>query len=232
VRFSTALRKGKLIKRYKRFLADVTLDDGTLVTAHCPNTGSMESCYVEGSTVWLSPSDNPERKLKWTWEFTATEGGLIGINTSRPNEVVAEAVKDGKILELAGYASVRREVKYSKNSRIDLFLESPGKKNCYVEIKNTTLRRGDNVLFPDAVTERGLKHLEDLSEMVREGHRAVMVFFVNRPDCERFSPASEIDPKYAAALKDAVKTGVEVLAIRAVSSPEGITTGNNIPVKL
>ena len=232
MRFSTALSKGTLIRRYKRFLADVTLDDGTQVTAHCPNTGSMESCYEEGSTVWLSPSENPERKLKWTWEFTATESGLIGVNTSRPNEVMAEAVKEGKIPELAGYSSVRREVKYSNNSRIDLFLEAPGKKKCYVEIKNTTLRRGNKVLFPDAVTARGLKHLKDLSEMVKEGHRSVMVFFVNRPDGESFSPAGEIDPKYAAALKDSIKNGVEVLAIRAVSSPEGITTGSNIPVKI
>ena len=232
MRFSTALSKGTLIRRYKRFLADVTLDDGTQVTAHCPNTGSMESCYEEGSTVWLSPSENPERKLKWTWEFTATESGLIGVNTSRPNEVMAEAVKEGKIPELAGYSSVRREVKYSNNSRIDLFLEAPGKKNCYVEIKNTTLRRGNKVLFPDAVTARGLKHLKDLSEMVKEGHRSVMVFFVNRADGESFSPAGEIDPKYAAALKDSIKNGVEVLAIRAVSSPEGITTGSNIPVKI
>jgi sugar fermentation stimulation protein A len=232
VRFSTPLHKGILIKRYKRFLADVRLADGTVVTVHCPNTGSMESCYNEGCTVWLSPADDPKRKLQWTWEFTETPDGLIGVNTARPNQVVAEAVAAGKIKALANYTTMRREVKYGKNSRIDLLLESAGQKNCYVEIKNTTLRRGEDILFPDAVTERGRKHLEELSGMVEEGHRAVMLFFVNRPDGKHFRPADAIDPAYGKALRDAVKSGVEVIALRADANPDQLSTGDEIPVYL
>ena len=232
MQFSTALHKGKLLKRYKRFMADVTLANGDIVTAHCPNTGSMESCYEEGCDVWLSPANDPARKLQWTWEFTVTNDGLIGVNTARPNQVVAEAVAAGKIKTLAGYDTIRREVKYGKNSRIDLLLESPGKKTCYVEVKNTTLRRDDDILFPDAVTERGRKHLEELSDMVRAGHRAVMLFFVNRTDGKRFCPADAIDPAYAKALREAVKAGVEVIAVRADASTKELTTGQEIPVHL
>lgn len=230
--FSTALHKGKLIKRYKRFLADVELKDGTVVTAHCPNTGSMESCFQEGATVWLSHTDDPKRKLAWTWEFTETVDGLIGINTARPNQVVAKAVERGEIAQLQGYSSVRREVKYGKNSRIDLLLEGDAQKPCYVEIKNTTLRRDDKILFPDAVTERGRKHLEELSEMVKTGNRAVMLFFVNRPDGKYFSPADDIDPKYGAALRKAREDGVEIIAIRANSTLDQMTTGATVPIKL
>ena len=229
--FSTALHKGKLLKRYKRFLADVQLEDGTIVTAHCPNTGSMESCFYEGAFVWLSRNDSPSRKLAWTWEFTETSAGLIGINTARPNQVIATSIAENKIKPLSGYQSVRREVKYGKNSRIDILLESDTQKLCYVEIKNTTLRRGDAILFPDAVTERGRKHLEELSDMVRAGHRAVMIFFVNRPDGEFFAPADEIDPKYGASLREAAKRGVEIFAIRAMSTLDHITTGEMIPLK-
>jgi sugar fermentation stimulation protein A len=232
VQFSTALRKGKLIKRYKRFLADVELDDGTVVTAHCPNTGSMESCYAPGCWVWLSPANNPDRKLKWTWEFTASEDGLIGVNTARPNEVIGEALAAGKIKSLSGYASIRREVKYGHHSRIDILLESPDKKPCFVEIKNATLLRGHDILFPDAITERGRKHLEELSAMVIAGYRAVMIFFVNRPDGLCFRPADSIDPAYGQALRNAVKTGVELLAIRAIASPQELTIGDMIPVQI
>ena len=231
MKYSVALRKATLIRRYKRFLADVELDDGTLVTAHCPNTGSMESCHAEGCVVWLSYSDNPARKLQWTWEFTQTAEGLIGVNTARPNQVVALAVEQGLIPSLTGYQTVRREVKYGKNSRIDLLLESPEREPCYVEIKNATLRRRDMILFPDAVTERGLKHLEELSEMVKLGRRAVMLFFVNRPDGRAFTVADDIDPKYGTGLRAAITAGVEVLAIRAVSTPHGITTGESVPLE-
>ncbi len=232
MRFSTALRKGILIKRYKRFLADVTFADGEMVIAHCPNTGSMESCYEPGCEVWLSSAEDPKRKLKWTWEFTATRDGLIGVNTARPNQVVAEAIAAGKIKTLAHYQTIQREVKYGKNSRIDLLLEAPGLNKCYVEIKNTTLRRGDDILFPDAVTERGRKHLEELAAMVQAGHRAVMLFFVNRPDGKQFRPADDIDPAYGKALRSAVKSGVEVIAIRADASLKELTTGAEIPVQL
>ena len=232
VLFSKALHKGKLIQRYKRFLADVELGDGSIVTAHCPNTGSMESCYAKGDTVWLSPSDNPSRKLKWTWEYTETPDGLIGVNTARPNEVLALAASQGKIPGLTQYTSVRREVKYGANSRIDLLLEGPGQKPCYVEIKNTTLRRGPAIQFPDAVTERGRKHLHELIAEVKKGHRAVMLFFVNRPDGEFFAPADEIDPEYGTALREASKQGVELIALRALATPADMTVGATIPIKL
>lgn len=230
--FSKALTKGKLIKRYKRFLADVELADKSIVTAHCPNTGSMESCYSEGCIVWLSPSENPDRKLKWTWEFTETENGLIGVNTSRPNQVGAEAVQEGLLSTLSGYSSIKREVKYGKNSRIDLLLEDPKKKSCYVEIKNTTLKRGDEIMFPDAVTERGLKHLEELTEMVKQGHRAVMLYFVNRPDGSYFTPAESIDKAYAQGLRRAVTEGVEIIAARVHSTPTEMKITGTIPVQL
>ncbi len=232
MQFSTALHRGRLIKRYKRFLADVQLDDGTIVTAHCPNTGSMKTCYEENGHVWLSFSSDPKRKLSYTWEFSETAAGLIGVNTSKPNAVIAEGISRGLIAQLAGYKNLRQEVKYGKNSRIDILLEDPAKGSCYVEVKNTTLLDGQGVLFPDAVTDRGLKHLEELEQTVDSGHRAVMVYFINRPEGDFFSPADSIDPKYGKALRTAVKQGVEVIAIRAKSSIKGITVGESIPVKL
>ena len=152
--------------------------------------------------------------------------------TLRPNQVVSMAVEEGLIPNLTGYKTVRREVKYGKNSRIDLLLEAPDRKPCYVEIKNATLCRGDMILFPDAVTERGLKHLEELSDMVKLGHRAVMLFFVNRPDGRAFSVADAIDPKYGVGLRKAMAEGVEVMAIRAISTPQGMTTGESVPLEL
>ena len=232
VQFSTALHRGRLLKRYKRFLADVQLDDGSIVTAHCPNTGSMKTCYEENSHVWLSFSSDPKRKLSYTWEFSETEGGLIGVNTSKPNAVIAEGISSGLIAQLAGYQNLRQEVKYGKNSRIDILLEDPARGSCYVEVKNTTLLDGPSILFPDAVTERGLKHLEELKQMVDSGHRAVMVYFINRPEGDFFTPADSIDPKYGIALRTAVKQGVEVIAIRAKSSTTGITVGELVPVQL
>jgi sugar fermentation stimulation protein A len=192
----------------------------------------MESCYSEGCTVWLSHSDDPNRKLAWTWELTEVDGGFIGVNTARPNQVVAEALAQGKIPTLQGYDSIRREVKYGKNSRIDILLESKTRPACYVEIKNTTLRRGENILFPDAVTERGKKHLEELVDVVKSGQRGVMLFFVNRPDGKQFSPADQIDPDYGKALRKAIHGGVEIIAVRANNSLTEITTGDTIPVKL
>jgi sugar fermentation stimulation protein A len=232
VRFSTALHKGRLLKRYKRFLADVKLDSGDIVTAHCPNTGSMKSCFEPDSVVWLSKNDDPKRKLKWTWEFSENSIGLIGINTQRPNDIVAEAIAGGKIPSLAGYKTLRQEVKYGTNSRIDILLEDPKKGSCFVEVKNTTLLNDDAVLFPDAVTSRGLKHLEELEKMTASGNRSVMIFLVNRPDGRFFSPADMIDPKYGAALRKAARSGVEIMAIRARSSTTEITTGESLTVKL
>lgn len=232
LRFSTALHRGVLKKRYKRFLADVLLDSGELVTAHCPNTGSMKTCFETNSTVWLSENQDPKRKLKWTWEFCENKHGLIGINTHRPNKIVAEAIQQGHIKELSGYSAIKLEAPYGKNSRIDILLEDPKLGRCYVEIKNTTLLIDDSVRFPDAVTARGLKHIDELLEMKKNGNRAVLIFFVSRSEGSFFAPADLIDSKYGAALRMAKKSGLEILAIRANASTQEITVGKKIPIKL
>jgi sugar fermentation stimulation protein A len=229
--------EGVLIKRYKRFFADVRPLDpalGDVVVAHCANTGSMKTCGEPGDRVYLSPAASPERKLRWTWELTGVDGGFVGVNTARPNHVVHESVARGAVAELAGYTSWRAEVAYGKKSRIDLLLEGSAKdpRRCWVEVKNATLRHGDHVVFPDAVTERGLKHLGELSAMVRAGDRAVMFFFVNRPDGRAMAPAEAIDPDYAAGLRAAQRAGVEILAYRARTSLAGMTVGERIPVEL
>jgi sugar fermentation stimulation protein A len=211
MKFETELIKGTLIKRYKRFLADVTLENGEVVTAHCANSGSMLSVKDEGATVWLSPSNNPKRKLKYTWEIIEVEGCNVGINTGHPNKIVEEAILAGQIKELTGYAKLRREVKYGQNSRIDVLLEDDDKPKCYVEVKNVTLKRGQNADFPDAVTARGAKHLRELGDMVEEGHRAVMFYLVQRSDCAIMDIARDIDPTYDDELKAAIKRGVEVI---------------------
>ncbi|WP_417790177.1 DNA/RNA nuclease SfsA [Terasakiella pusilla] len=211
MKFETELIKGTLIKRYKRFLADVTLENGEVVTAHCANSGSMLSVKDEGATVWLSPSNNPKRKLKYTWEIIEVEGCNVGINTGHPNKIVEEAILAGQIKELTGYAKLRREVKYGQNSRIDVLLEDDDKPKCYVEVKNVTLKRGQNADFPDAVTARGAKHLRELGDMVEEGHRAVMFYLVQRSDCAIMDIARDIDPTYDKELKAAIKRGVEVI---------------------
>lgn len=211
MKFETELIKGTLIKRYKRFLADVTLENGEVVTAHCANSGSMMSVKDEGATVWLSPSNNPKRKLKYTWEIIEVDGCNVGINTGHPNKIVEEAILAGQIKELTGYANLRREVKYGQNSRIDVLLEDDDKPKCYVEVKNVTLKRGQNADFPDAVTARGAKHLRELGDMVEEGHRAVMFYLVQRSDCSVMDIARDIDPTYDEELKAAIKRGVEVI---------------------
>lgn len=230
--FKTPLVRGTLIKRYKRFLADVTLDDGTVVTAHTANSGSMMGCCEPGSEVWLSPADNPERKLKWTWELIRIGDGLVGINTSWPNALVAEACAKGLIPEVAGYDTVRREVKYGKNSRIDVLLEKADGSRCYVEVKNVTLARDGHAEFPDAVTARGAKHLVEMTDMVAEGHRAVMVYLVQREDCEAFRVAADIDPAYRDALALAMSKGVEAVCWACRVTPEGITVARPLPLRL
>lgn len=234
--FPDPLLRGSLIKRYKRFLADVTLDSGEAVTAHCANSGSMLSVNAPGSEVWLSPARNPERKLRYTWEMIRIGKGLVGINTGHPNGLVAEAVKAGAIPELAGYASIRREVKYGRNSRIDLLLEGNGRPACYVEVKNVTMRRGtaadSPAEFPDAVTERGAKHLDELAAMVAAGHRAAMLFLVQREDCPAFTVAADIDPAYAEGLARARAGGVEALCYGCKLSPEEIVLDRPIPLAL
>ena len=226
MKFETKLLKGKLVKRYKRFFADVVLENGETVVAHCANSGSMLSVKPEGATVWISPANNPKRKLKYTWEIVQIDGHNVGINTGHPNRIVAEAIEAGEIAELTGYDSLRREVKYGKNSRIDMLLESEDKPPCYVEVKNVTMKRDlspdGKAEFPDSVTTRGAKHLVELADMVAEGHRSVMFYLVQRGDCPSFSVAGDIDPDYEAGLAVAMKAGVEVICYQCEVTPEEI----------
>ncbi|WP_298440122.1 DNA/RNA nuclease SfsA [Geobacter sp.] len=225
------LYPGALIRRYQRFLADVQLDDGTLVTAHCPNSGSMKGCNAPGSPVYLSRSDNPARKLAYTWELVLSDGFWAGINTGLPNRLVREAIEDGTIAELQGYGTIRPEVPYGTRSRIDLLLEGE-KGRCYVEVKNVTLVEGERALFPDAVTERGQKHLRELMEVVRQGDRGVIFFVVQRGDGHAVAPADLIDPEYGRLLRQAAACGVEPLAYRALVTPEEIRLVGRLPVVL
>lgn len=233
--FPDPLIPGTLIKRYKRFLADVQLESGDEVTAHCANPGSMLGLAEPGSRVWLSPSNNPKRKLKFSWELIEVDLGkgpaLVGINTSHPNGLVADAIEAGQISELTGYDSLRREVRYGQNSRIDILLEDDAKPLCYVEIKNVHLMRDAGLAeFPDSVTARGAKHLKELSQMVRDGHRAVMVYLVQRDDAKRFALARDIDKNYAAAFDAAREIGVEALAYDCRLTPEGIDVSKALPI--
>jgi len=227
MKFSTPLLTGTLIKRYKRFLADVRLDNGDMVTAHCANPGSMMGLKQPGARVWLSTSDNPKRKLKYSWELLEVDLGcgphLVGINTNHPNAIVANAIKAGRIAELDGYSSLRREVKYGRNSRIDILLEDESKADCYVEIKNVHLmRKAGYAEFPDSVTERGTKHLNELSAYAKLGHRCVMFYLIQRTDAETFGLARDIDGAYAQAFAEAVKSGVEAFAYSCTISAEEI----------
>lgn len=232
MKFEAPLTEGRLIRRYKRFLADVKLADGQTVTAHCANSGSMMGCDAAGARVWLLPNPNPKAKLDWRWEMVEVGDTLVGINTARPNHIVAEAIEAGKIPELAGYESLKREQKYGKSSRIDILLEDAAKPRAYVEVKNVTLRTGEHAAFPDAVTARGAKHLDELVDMVRAGHRAVMVYLVNRMDCAAFRTADEIDPHYGERLRHALAKGVEAITVRAHLSPEGIHAHGRVPIDL
>ena len=233
MKFNSPLVHGTLIQRYKRFLADVRLDGGPEVTAHCPNPGSMRTCAEPGWGVWLSPATNPKRKLKWTLEIIEADGVPILVNTARPNAIVREAVEASNIPELVGYESLRAEVKYGQNSRIDLLLTGSGRPPCYIEVKNVTMGAGPAVAaFPDSVSKRATKHMVELAEQVSEGNRAVVFFLVSRGDAQSMRPAEEIDPAYAQALRTAAKAGVEVLAYRAVITPSAVTVGERIEVKL
>jgi len=214
VKFPAQLQFAKLVRRYKRFLADVELADGRVLTIHCPNTGSMKNCAEPGFGVWFSVSDNPKRKYPNTWEIAEDrEGNLIGINASFANKLIKEALDAGTIEELSGYREVNSEVKYGlENSRIDLLMTEPGLPDCYVEIKSVTLLDDGRGYFPDAVSVRGQKHLRELAEMVRQGHRAVLMFCVQHSGIQTVQPAAEIDPAYAVVLKEAQDVGVEVYA--------------------
>ena len=220
-----------LIRRYKRFLADVELHDGTTITVHCPNSGSMLGCSTPGSLVLLSRSDNPARKYAYTWELVQIDGIWAGINTARPNGLVREAIENGTVAELTGYGAIRPEVPYGTNSRIDLLLAGE-RGNCYVEVKNVTLVEGRRALFPDAVTTRGQKHLRELMEVVRNGHRGVIFFLVQRDDGDEFAPADRIDPEYGRLLRQAANAGVELLAYRTAIAPPRIDLVRSLPVRL
>jgi len=239
MKFDPPLQQGTLIQRYKRFLADVTLADGSALTLHCPNTGSMKNCNTPGSAVWFSDSGNPKRKYRHTWEMVAVSNGAVaGINTGRANALVQEAIAAGTIAELAGYAQIRTEVKYgAENSRIDLLLEKPGQQ-CFVEVKNLTLGELDPETgalvgyFPDAVTERGQKHLRELEAMVQQGQRAVLLFCVQHTGVCEARPADHIDPKYGVALRQAQANGVEVMAWQCEMSAREIRIARPLPVVL
>ncbi len=230
--FDEPLLRATLVRRYKRFLSDHMLETGEFVTAHCANPGSMLGLVEAGAETWLSPARNPARKLRYTWELVRAGRGLVGINTMRPNVLAAEAVADGTIAELAGYATTRREVRYAGNSRIDLLLEALGRPPCYVEVKNVHFRRGGPAEFPDSVTARGVKHLRALAAMVEEGARAVMLYVVQREDCAAFTLAADIDPAYAAAYAEARARGVEALCYACRLTPEAIRITRPLPVRV
>ncbi len=232
MKFQAPLIKATLVRRYKRFLADVVLADGRTVTAHCGNPGAMLGLNTPGSTIWVEPNDDPKRKLKYAWKLNELPGGhWAGIDTNLPNRIIGAALRDRQIPELAEYSGVRPEVKYGENSRIDFLLSQNGLRNVYVEVKNVHLRRtGDLAEFPDCVTARGTKHLNELSNMVARGHRAVMLYFVQRTDCARFKLAADLDPAYATAFDLARAGGVEVLCYGAAISKDGISLAGPLPV--
>ena len=216
MKFQSPLIKARLINRYKRFMADVTLPGGTETTVHVANPGSMLGGLAEpGLEVWLSDSRNSKRKLPLSWEVAVMpEGARVGVNTALPNKVVEEAIEAGQVPALSGYGALRREVKYGENSRIDILLEGPDRPPTYVEVKSVTLSRSAGLAeFPDAKTTRGAKHLAELMGEVSKGNRAVMLYLVNRTDCDRVTVAADIDPAYAAALKEARAAGVEIICL-------------------
>ena len=203
---------GRLVSRYKRFFADVALDDGREITAHCPNPGAMLGLNSPGLGAWVSPAVGAKRKLPWTLELVEADGGLVGINTLHPNRLVAEALAADAIDELTGYGLHRREVKMGKASRVDFVLEQPGRARCWLEVKNCHLRRAGTLAeFPDCVAARSARHLEELAARVVEGDRAVQLFVVQRTDCDAFAACADLDPAYAAGLDLAATRGVEVL---------------------
>ena len=226
------LVKGTLIKRYKRFLADVALEDGTTVTAHCPNTGSMRDCCTPGRPVYLSTHDNPRRKHKYTWELIRMPSSLVGVNTLMPNRLVKHAVQNGQVAELSGYAEVRSEVRMGDHSRVDLMLQDPERGICHVEIKNCTMVKDRLARFPDAVTARGLKHLHELSAQLGVRRRSVMFYFIQRMDAEAFGPADDIDPDYGQALRKAADRGVEILVYDVHIDLRGIRLNRRLPCRL
>lgn len=235
MRFAMPLLPATLVRRYKRFLADVVLADGGEVTAHVANPGAMLGLMAPGSRVWLSRSDNPKRKLAYSWELVEADFGggreLVGVNTGLPNRLVAEALEQKRIAEFAGYPRIRREVRYGKASRVDFLLEAEGWPPCYLEVKNVhMMRAAGRAEFPDAVTARGARHLAELATEARKGSRAVLMYVVQIGSARSVSLARDIDAAYKAAFDAALKEGVEALALLCNVSMEGIEIGPPIPV--
>jgi sugar fermentation stimulation protein A len=223
------MARGTLVARYKRFFADVRLDDGRAITAHCPNPGAMLGLNAPGLAVWVSRSDAPKRKLAWTLELVEADGGLVGVNTMRPNRLVAEALAADAVPELAGYDVHRREVRFGTASRVDFLLTHPDRTACYLEVKNCHLRRGGTLAeFPDCVAARSAKHLRELAGEVARGSRAVQLFVVQRTDCDRFTACRDLDPVYAAGLETAADAGVEVLVYACDITPEAVTIARRL----
>lgn len=215
--FPAPLAAGTLVRRYKRFFADVMLDDGRAITAHCPNPGSMMGLAREGAKVWVSRSDAPNRKLAHTLEIVEADGALVGVNTLLPNRIVEEALRAGAIPELTGYDNLRREVGYGEKSRVDFLLEHPGRPPCYLEVKSVTLSRQPGLAeFPDSVSARAAGHLQELAAVRAAGARAVVLFLVQRMDCTAFAPAADIDPRFALVLVNAEALGIEILVYQCV----------------
>lgn len=251
MRFPSPLVRGTLVARYKRFFADVALDDGTSITAHCPNPGAMLGLNTPGLRAWVSRSDDPKRKLAWTLELVEADGGLVGVNTLLPNRLVAEALAADAIPELTGYTSHRREVKYGEASRVDFLLEAEGRPPCWLEVKNVQsqlqrdlkpdhrvwlevknchlMRTPGLAEFPDCVAARSLKHLRELEAMVAEGDRAVALFVVQRTDCHAFRACHELDPAFADGLSRASEKGVEVLVYSCAIGVDGVSISHRIP---
>jgi len=229
MQFSTPLVPGRLIRRYMRFLADVELDNGKVVKAHCPNPGSMMGLKDAGLRVWLERNDDPRKKLDYGWRLIEIGDTWVGIDTGAANKVVGEALVAGRVPQLAGFDTIRAEVKYGTNSRIDFLLAGVGGET-YVEVKSVTLSRQAGLAeFPDSVTARGTKHLKELARIAQNGQRAVMLFLVQRTDCTRVTLAADIDPTYAAAFDVAMRAGVQVICHTADITAQGVTLGGALP---
>ncbi|MBM3632127.1 MAG: DNA/RNA nuclease SfsA [Alphaproteobacteria bacterium] len=221
---------GHLIKRYKRFLADISLDSGEIVTAHCANPGALLGGTTPGLRVWASYNPSPNRQLSYDWQIVEMDNTMVGVNTSLPNKIAEEAILAEKITELTGYDTLKREVKYGNNSRIDILLSSPEKPPCYVEVKNVHLKRENGAEFPDSVTTRGAKHLRELEDIAALGARAVMLYIIQRDDCSHFSFAADIDPIYAACAANAFTHGVEAYAYVCNVNQSGIFLHKSVPI--
>ncbi len=227
------LVEATFLKRYKRFLADFRLPDGEIITAHCANTGSMETCMAAEAAAWLTYHDNPKRKLKYSWQAIRMPDGWVGINTGLANHLVHEAIREGVIAELQGYTEIKAEQKYGQGSRVDFLLRADDRPDCFVEVKNVTLLLDRGVAaFPDAVTQRGAKHLQELLEVCRNGKRAVLCYCVQRESAQKVAPAEAYDPEYARILRKAVAEGLEVCAYRARFEKTGIALCRQLPLEL